>query len=255
MTVPSLTHPVLDGLPHGFFTRAGGVSEGQFASLNCSLSGKDDPEAVSENRARAAAALGLGAQALVGLFQVHSPDVAVLDKPWGMDARPKADAVVTNRRGLALGIVTADCVPVLFADAEAGVIGAAHAGWRGAFAGIIEATVAAMERLGARRGRVAAVIGPSIRQPSYEVDDAFRAQFLAADAANARFFAAGRREGHAQFDLAGYCDAALAAAGVERRGTVAADTFAEPERFFSYRRATLEGAGPIGHQLSAIALD
>jgi YfiH family protein len=254
MTLAALTDDALAGVRHGFFTRSGGVSTGAFASLNCSLSGKDDAAAVAENRARAAAWLGVAPSALVGLFQVHSPDVAVLDEPWSIDARPRADAVVTRRRGLALGIVTADCAPVLFADAEAGVIGAAHAGWRGAFAGIIEATVAAMERLGADRRRMAAAVGPCIRQPSYEVDEAFRAQFLAADAANARFFAAGARPGHVQFDLAGYCEAALAAAGVARRGVVPADTLAEPERFFSYRRATLAGEGPIGHQLSAIVL-
>jgi YfiH family protein len=254
MTLPVLTDPVLGSLPHGFFTRQGGVSEGAFASLNCSLSGRDHARAVAENRARAAAALELPPAALVGLFQVHSPDVAVLDEPWSVEARPRADAVVTRRRGLALGIVTADCAPVLFADAEAGVIGAAHAGWRGALAGIIEATLAAMEALGARRRRVAAAIGPCIRQPSYEVDEAFRRTFLAADAAHARFFAPGRRPGHAQFDLAGFCAAALAAAGVGGVSVVAADTFAEQDRFFSYRRATLAGEGPIGHQLSAIAL-
>jgi hypothetical protein len=254
MTVPFLTDPVLAALPHGFFTRLGGVSRGAFASLNCSLSGKDDAAAVAENRTRAAAALGFGRDALVGLFQVHSPDVAVLEQPWGIEARPRADAVVTARRGLILGIVTADCAPILFADAEAGVIGAAHAGWRGALAGIVEATVAAMQRLGARRERIAASVGPSIRQPSYEVDDGFRAQFLAADPENARFFAPGVREGHVQFDLAGFCAAALTAAGVGRVSVVAADTLAEPERFFSYRRATLAGEGPIGHQLSAIAL-
>jgi YfiH family protein len=254
MTVPTLTDPALAALPHGFFTREGGVSEGAFARLNCSLSGKDDPDAVAENRARAAGALGFRAGALVGLFQVHSPDVAVLEEPWGSENRPRADAVVTRRRGVLLGIVTADCAPILFADAEAGVIGAAHAGWRGALAGIAAATVAAMERLGARRERIAASVGPSIRQPSYEVDAAFRAQFLAADPANARFFSAGMRPGHAQFDLAGYCAAALAAAGVGTISVVPADTLAEPARFFSYRRATLAQEGPIGHQLSAIGL-
>jgi YfiH family protein len=171
MSVEALTDPVLAALPHGFFTRRGGVSEGPFASLNCSLSGRDDAHAVAENRARAAAWLGFGAEALVGLFQVHSAEVVVLEEPWGVGDRPRADAVVTRRRGLVLGIVTADCAPILFADATAGVIGAAHAGWRGALAGIVEATVAAMERLGARRERIAAAIGPAIRQPSYEVDE------------------------------------------------------------------------------------
>ncbi len=254
MTVPFLTDPVLAPLPHGFFTRAGGVSAGAFASLNCSLSGKDDPEAVAENRARAAASLGFPPGALAGLYQVHSRDVAVLDAPWDLDDRPRADAVVTRRRGMLLGIVTADCAPLLLADAEAGVIGAAHAGWRGAFAGIAEATVAAMEGLGARRERIAASVGPCIRRESYEVDDRFRAAFLAADAANARFFSPGGRAGHAQFDLAGYCAAALAAAGVAAVSVVPADTLADPVRFFSYRRATLGQEGPIGHQRSAIGL-
>lgn len=254
MTVPLLTDPALAALPHGFFTREGGVSEGAFARLNCSLSGKDDPASVAENRARAASALGFRPGSLVGLHQVHSPDVAVLDEPWGIEARPRADAVVTARRGFVLGVVTADCAPILFADAEAGVIGAAHAGWRGALAGIVEATVAAMERLGARRGRIAASVGPCIRQASYEVDDGFRAQFLAADPGNARFFAPGARPGHAQFDLAGYCAAALTAAGVGAASVIPADTLAEPDRFFSYRRATLAQEGPIGHQLSAIGL-
>jgi len=253
MTLAPLTDPSLDALPHGFFTRAGGVSRGAFASLNCSLSGRDDPEAVAENRARAARSLGFAPDRLVGLFQVHSAEVVVLQEPWATGARPKADAMVTRRRGVLLGIVTADCAPILFADVEAGVIGAAHAGWRGALAGIVGATVAAMERLGARRERIAAVIGPSIRQASYEVDAAFRTRFLEADPGNARFFSPGR-PGHAQFDLAGFCGAALASAGVGTVAVVAADTFAEAERFFSYRRATLAGEGPIGHQLSAIGL-
>jgi len=253
MTVTALTDALLGGLPHGFFTRLGGVSEGAFASLNCSLSGRDRPEHVAENRARAMRWLGLSPDRLIGLFQLHTADVVVLDAPWDDGSRPRADAVVTRRRGLALGIVTADCAPILFADSAAGVIGAAHAGWRGALAGIVAATVAAMESLGARRQRIAAVIGPSIRQESYEVDERFRATFLAADPANARFFAPGR-PGHAMFDLAGHCAAALDAAGVGARATVAADTLAEPERFFSHRRATLAGEGPVGHQLSAIAL-
>lgn len=254
MSPEPITDAVLGELPHGFFTRRGGVSEGAFASLNCSLSGRDDAAAVAENRARAAGALGFAAEALVGLFQVHSAEVVVVEEPWGIADRPRADALVTRRRSLLIGIVTADCAPILLADREAGVIGAAHAGWRGALAGIVGATVAAMERLGARRERIAAVIGPSIRQPSYEVDEAFRQRFLAADPRHARLFAPGRRPGHAQFDLAGFCADALAEAGVASVAVVAADTFADPERFFSYRRATLAGEGPIGHQLSAIGL-
>lgn len=250
MTVPLITAP-LDA-PHGFFTRAGGVSTGQFASLNCSLSGRDDPKAVAENRARARAALG--GPTLVGLFQVHGPEAIVVDEPWGNDARPQADALVTRRRGIALGIVTADCAPVLFVDAEAGVIGAAHAGWRGALAGVLEATVAAMERLGAARGRIAAAIGPTIRQPSYEVAADMHDAVLAADPAHACFFVDGEQAGRWRFDLPGFCAKALARAGIGHVSDLGLDTYAEPGRFFSYRRATHERAGPIGHQLSAIAL-
>ncbi|GIX11270.1 peptidoglycan editing factor PgeF [Elioraea sp.] len=238
--------------PHGFFTRAGGVSTGRFATLNCSLSGRDDPRAVAENRARARAALGVGA--LVGLFQVHGAAVAVVEEPWGDEARPEADALVTRRRGVALGIVTADCAPVLFLDPAAGVIGAAHAGWRGALAGVLEATVAAMERLGAARGRISAAIGPTIRQPSYEVAADLRDAVLAADPAHARFFVDGARPGRWHFDLPGFCATALARAGIARVIDLGLDTYADPARFFSYRRAIHEAAGPIGHQLAAIAL-
>jgi YfiH family protein len=250
MTVPFLTAGL--ATPHGFFTRAGGVSTGQFATLNCSLSGRDDPASVAENRARARAALG--GPVLVGLFQVHGPAVVVVDEPWGDDARPRADALVTRRRGVALGIVTADCAPVLFLDAEAGVIGAAHAGWRGAAAGVLEATVAAMERLGAARGRIGAAIGPTIAQASYEVAADMRDAVLAADPSHARFFADGDRPDRWRFDLPGLCAAALARARIGHVVDLGLDTYADPGRFFSYRRATHQGAGPIGHQLSAIAL-
>jgi YfiH family protein len=194
-------------LPHGFFTRLGGVSEGPFASLNCSLSGKDDPAAVRENRARAARALGVAPAGLLGLTQVHGPAVADAREPWPEDARPEADALVTDRPGQALGIVTADCAPVSSPTA-AGVIGAAHAGWRGAVGGVLEATIEAMERLGADRARIAAVVGPCIAQPSYEVGPDLRDAVLARDPADARFFAPGRREDRWQFDLPGYCVAA-----------------------------------------------
>jgi YfiH family protein len=230
------------GLPHGFFTRRGGVSEGRFASLNCSLSGRDDPAAVRENRARAAAALGLPPGALFGLHQVHGIAVAVLEGAgWPPEARPEADAVVTRRRGVALVIVTA------------GVIGAAHAGWRGAVAGVLEATLAAMAVLGAQRSRIRAAVGPCIHQGSYEVAADLRDAVLAADPSEARFFAPGRREARWQFDLPGYCLARLARAAVAAAPSPA-DTLAEEARFFSHRRSTLAGGGPIGHQLSAIAL-
>jgi YfiH family protein len=250
-----LTDPALKDLPHGFFTRRGGVSAGPFASLNCSLSGRDEVDAVMENRTRAAAALGLPLAALTGLHQVHGAGAVPVERPWPDSARPQADAMVTDRAGVGLAIVTADCAPVLFADASAGVIGAAHAGWRGALSGIIESTVAAMEQMGARRGAITAVIGPSIRQLSYEVDDAFRAQWLAADPAHARWFAAGRRPSHHQFDLAGAVADAAHASGCGTVAVVAADTAAEPERFFSFRRNSLSGGGPIGHQVSIIALE
>lgn len=241
-------------VPHGFFTRRGGVSTGPYASLNCSLSGQDDPAAVRENRTRAAAVLGLPATALLGLTQVHGVAVADAREPWPETARPEADALVTNRPGQALGIVTADCAPVLFADSAAGVIGAAHAGWRGAVAGVLEATIEAMERLGAARGRIVAVVGPCIGQASYEVGPDLRQAVLARDPADARFFATGRREDRWQFDLAGYCVARLAVAGTGRASALGRDTLKEEENFFSHRRRTLAGGGPIGHQLSAIAL-
>ncbi len=257
-TAEFLTAPALaaaSALRHGFFTRRGGVSEGAFASLNCSLSGKDDRDKVRENRRRAMDALGLPASALHGLTQVHGIAVAEVDEAgWTEGKGPEADALVTRRPGVALGIVTGDCAPVLFADPSAGVIGAAHAGWRGAVAGVLEATVAAMERLGAARDRIIAAIGPCIAQQSYEVGPDLRDAVLARSAADARFLAPGRREDRWQFDLPGYCAARLAAlglCGVEQNG---ADTLADEARFFSHRRRTLSGGGPIGHQLSAIAL-
>lgn len=243
----------LPGLKHGFFTRNGGVSTGAFASLNCSLSGKDDAAAVRENRTRAAATFGLSHRALCGLTQVHGKRVVVAEDAWPEDQRPEADGVVTRRTGLVLGIITGDCAPVLFADRKAGVIGGAHAGWRGAVAGVLEETVFAMETLGAARREIIAVIGPCIHQPSYEVAADLRDAVLARDPAYARFFATGKREGRWQFDLPGYCTARLVALGVAV-SSMPHDTLADEVRFFSYRRNTLAGGGPIGHQLSAIAL-
>ena len=240
--------------PHGFFTRGGGVSSGPFASLNCSLSGLDDRDNVLENRARAARAIGADPACLVGLTQVHGPEVAVVRTPWPPGAGPRADAMVTDRADVALGIITADCAPVLFADLSAGVVGAAHAGWRGAVAGVLEATIAAMEALGASRARIAAAIGPCIRQSSYEVAADLRDAVLAADPANTEFFTPGRTEARWQFDLAGYCAARLGAAAIGRVDTVDADTLADEARFFSHRRRTLSDGGPIGHQISVIAL-
>ena len=232
---------------HGFFTRRGGVSTGPYTSLNCSLSSADDPAHVAANRAAVAATLD--AAHLLGATQIHGPDVATVTQPWPAGHGPRADALVTARTGIALGVVTADCTPVLLADRDAGVIGAVHAGWRGAVAGVLEAAVQAMRALGAKR--IAAVIGPSIRQPSYEVRADLRDAVLARNPADASFFIDGR-PGHWQFDLAGYCAARLA--GLAAVDTIDADTAAEPDRFFSHRRRTLEASGPIGHQISAIVL-
>lgn len=244
--------PKLDGIPHGFLGRRGGVSSGVHGGLNVGLGSGDDRAAVAENRRRAVAAVAPGA-ALATLYQVHSATCVVASAAWPDEARPEADALVTDRPGLVLGILTADCAPVLLADRAAGVIGAAHAGWKGAFGGVVEATVAAMEKLGAARGRIVAAIGPCIARASYEVDDGFLARLAAADPANERFFAAGR-PGHHQFDLEAYVAARLAAAGVTRVDALGLDTYADPDRFFSYRRATHRGEPDYGRQISLIAL-
>lgn len=243
---------LLSGLPHGFLGRRGGVSQGVCAGLNVGLGAGDDPAAIAENRRRAVAAAAPGAL-LVTLYQVHSPDVVAVDAPWDADARPQADALVTDRPGLALGILTADCTPVLLADAKAGVVGAAHAGWKGAFGGVLANTVAAMEALGARRERIVAAVGPAIGRKSYEVDAGFFARFVAADDDNDLFFSDGRPGRH-QFDLEGYVLARLAAAGVRRIEALGLDTYADEERFYSYRRATHRGEASYGRQISMIAL-
>jgi YfiH family protein len=241
-------------MPHGFFTRRGGVSTGPFASLNCSLSSRDSRVSVMENRGRVAATLGMPCDLLLGCTQVHGIDVAQVEFPWEAGAGPRADAMVTDRPGLALGIITADCAPVLFADPEAGVAGAAHAGWRGAVAGVIEATLAAMATLGARADRIVAAVGPCIGQASYEVAADLRDAVLAHSPADARFFAAGNRDDRWQFDLPNYCASRLRAAGVASVTVTGIDTMAEEELFFSHRRRTLMGGGPIGHQISVIAV-
>lgn len=240
---------VLAGTPHGFMTRRGGVSTGLVEGLNCGFGADDDPAAVAENRRRAVAAVLPGA-ALVGVHQVHSPTAVTVDGPWPDDARPRADALVTRQRGLLLAIVTADCAPVLFADRTAGVVGAAHAGWRGAHGGVIEATVAAMEALGARREDIAAAVGPCIAQASYEVGDEFRKAFAQGDD---RFFEPGA-PGHWQFDLPGYVAARLAESRVGRVEGLALDTYADPARFYSFRRATHRAEPTYGRQLSLIGL-
>lgn len=240
----------LAGLPHGFMTRRGGCSSGPIAGLNAGYGSGEARETVSANRALAAHTVLPGAP-LVSVHQVHSADCSTVEDPWDDANRPTADALVTARRGLLLGIVTADCAPVLLADAGAGVIGAAHAGWRGAHGGVIEATVTAMEALGARRGRIAAAIGPAIARASYEVGEDFRAQFTAAG--DDRFFAPGR-PGHLQFDLEAYVTARLDVAGVGTVEPLALDTYADEDRFYSYRRATHRAEPNYGRQLSLIGL-
>ncbi|MBM3531520.1 MAG: peptidoglycan editing factor PgeF [Alphaproteobacteria bacterium] len=241
-------------IAHGFFGRQGGVSEGPFDSLNCALTTGDRPEDINENRRRAAAALGIVPGNLVSTYQTHSADVVEVDTPWALDARPKADGMVTRRPGIMLGILTADCAPVLFADAQAGIIGAAHAGWRGAKLGIAEATVAAMKKLGAQVSRIEAVIGPCIAQASYEVGPEFPGPFLAEDPGNARFFRPGMREERHMFDLAGYVAHRLTRLGLRSVEHLDRDTCAEADRFFSYRRTCLAGEKKFGCELSAIAL-
>lgn len=239
---------------HGFFTRRGGVSVGPYASLNCALLGQDSREAVAENRARAARRLGADPARLVTLTQVHGTAVVRVETPWLPGQGPRADAAVSDRQGIAIGIVTADCAPVLFADPIAGVVAGAHAGWKGAVAGVLEATLAAMEEMGARRERIVAAIGPCIGQPSYEVAADLQQAVLSHDPADARFFAAGRRPERWQFDLAGYCAHRLHVAGAARVIAMGVDTMADEDRFFSHRRRTLAGGGAIGHQISVITL-
>ena len=243
---------VLEGLPHGFLGRRGGVSTGLVAGLNAGLGSGDDEADVLENRARAARAVLPGA-ALVGVYQVHSPLCVTVSAPWGDSARPEADALVTDRPGILLAIVTADCAPVLLADHAAGVVGAAHAGWKGALGGVTDQTIAAMEALGAQRARIVAAIGPCIAQPSYEVDQDFAARFAEADRANQRFFASGR-PGHCHFDLAGYVASRLESAGIAQVEPLGLDTLAAPERFYSSRRATISGEPAYGRQISLIGL-
>lgn len=244
----------LAGIRHGFFTRTGGVSQGVYATLNGGVGSDDAPDSVAENRARMARALGVAADRLITPYQIHSPEVATVDAPWMPDNRPRADALVTRTPALAIGVSTADCGPLLFADAEARVIGAAHAGWRGAFTGVIESTVAAMEKLGADRGRIAVALGPVISQPNYEVGAEFVERFVAADAGNARFFAASDRPGHAMFDLNGYIAARVERAGIRQFEDLRLCTYADPDRFYSFRRTTHLSEPDYGRHINAITL-
>ena len=250
---------VLPGIAHGFFGRTGGVSTGIFASLNCGPGSGDERAAVIENRRRVSDALG--AQ-LVTLGQIHSAGTVTVETPWPIGETPDADkrfiplgdAMVTNRSDIALGILTADCAPVLFADPEARVIGAAHAGWKGAFGGVLEATLKAMEGLGAARTRIRAAIGPCISQENYEVGPEFRARFVEADPANAQYFIASERAGHFRFALEAYVADRLAAAGLSQIERLGACTYALSGEFFSFRRTTHRGEPDYGRQVSAIAL-
>ena len=240
----------LGSLPHGFLGRRGGVSAGELAGLNVGYGSGDDRDAITENRRLAVEALLPGAH-LTTVHQVHSADVVRVEEPWAQDRRPNADAMVTDRPNILLGILTADCAPVLLADVDGGVIGAAHAGWRGAIAGVTDATISAMEALGARRDRIAAAVGPCIARASYEVDEGFRERFVEEEADNARFFDMHEKP---HFDVAGYVRHRLLAAGVEQVEALHLDTYADADRFYSYRRATHRGEADYGRQLSAIAL-
>ncbi len=253
MTTAPIVHPPL-GVSHGFFTRQGGVSGGIHAGLNCGYGSDDQRDAVRINRGRVAASLAVGEEALITVHQIHSADVIRADQPWLPGAAPRGDALVTTTPGIALGILTADCTPVLFADGEAGVIGAAHAGWRGALTGVLEATVQTMEDIGARRNRIRAVVGPCIAQASYEVGAEFKTSFTEQDPGHGEFFAAGARADHHQFDLAGFVMARLGALGLGQCHDLALDTYADDQAFYSYRRSCHRDESDYGRQISAIAL-
>ena len=244
----------LPGIRHAFFTRAGGVSDGIYESLNGGLGSDDAPAKVAENRARMAAAIGVTPENFLSVYQIHSPNVVVADAPWPAAERPRADAIVTRTPGLGVGIGTADCGPVLFADAQARVVGAAHAGWRGALTGVLEATIHEMERLGARRERIAAAAGPMISQRNYEVGQDLIDRFLADDKANARHFAKGERAGHAMFDLPGYVVERLKRAGLTQIENLGLCTYGDPAQFYSYRRSTHRKEPDYGRHINAIAI-
>lgn len=255
MTVESLLLSSVPGIRHAFFTRLGGVSAGIYAGLNGGFGSQDDPANVQENRRRMANALAVAPQRLLTLHQTHSPDAVVVDEPWELDRRPKADAMVTNRPGIALGVTTADCGPVLMVDPSAQVIGAAHAGWKGALGGVLEATIAAMERIGASRDNIVVGLGPMLRQRNYEVGMEFVARFEQADPDNARFFASASRHGHAMFDLPGYIRGRLDRAGVAMVDDVDLCTYADEDSFYSYRRTTHRREPDYGRHVHAIVLE
>lgn len=251
MTLSILTDPILDAARHGFFTRAGGVSSGVFKGLNCGPGSTDQRDAVAANRARVAEALAVKPTALLSVYQVHGSNVATVTEPWS--EAPKADAMVTNTPGLAIGILTADCAPILFLDADAGVIGAAHAGWKGALYGVIDSTLAAMENLGADRRRTVASIGPCISQQNYEVGQEFLESFMDEDPDHSRFFT-NSMDGKYLFDLPSFVLTDLRQNSVADAGWVGRCTYAEPNHFYSYRRTTHKGEKDYGRLISAITL-
>jgi YfiH family protein len=244
----------LSGIRHGFFTRIGGVSEGIYESLNGGVGSEDSPVKVAENRARMATQLGVAPDNFLTCYQIHSPEVVVAETPWPAGERPRADAIVTRTPNLAIGISTADCGPVLLADPEARVIGAAHAGWRGALTGVIEQTVAAMEKLGAKRGRIVAAAGPMIRQSNYEVGQDLLDRFVAIEPNTIRFFKPAQRPGHSMFDLPGYVASRLRRAEIGEIEDIGLCTYADPAQFYSYRRATHQAEPDYGRHINAIAL-
>jgi YfiH family protein len=244
----------LPGVRHGFFTRQGGVSTGIYASLNCGPGSRDEPANVAENRARVAEVLGAEPSRLLTLYQKHSATAVSANKPWKEGKVPEADAIVTATPGLAIGILTADCAPVLFCDGEAGVIGAAHAGWRGALSGIIESTIEAMQKLGAKPGRISAVIGPTISQEAYEVGADFKQQFAAERPESVAFFVTNEGTGEPHFDLPAYVADRLTRAGVGSIDDLGLCTYCEETRLFSYRRSQHHGEADYGRQISAILL-
>jgi len=242
------------GIAHGFFTREGGVSEGIYASLNCGLGSNDERARVVENRTRVARSLGADGDRLLTCYQVHSADAVVVTEPWTADTMPKADAMVTRTPGIVLGALAADCAPVLFADPEAGVIAAAHAGWKGAFDGVLDATIECMIAVGARRHKIRASLGPCIGPDAYEVGPEFEARFVEASPGNARFFHRPDPAGRPRFDLPAYVLSRLERGGLETIENCTACTYSDPARFFSYRRATHAREADYGRQISAIGL-
>lgn len=252
MSVDVVRASALGDVPHGFLGRRGGVSEGKLAGLNVGIGSSDDRNAIAENRRRAVEAVLPGAE-LATVHQVHSAEAVYVATPWPQQERPEADAMVTDRPGLLLGILTADCVPVLLADTTSGIVGAAHAGWRGAFAGVTDSAIGAMEAIGARRDRIAAAVGPCIALPSYEVDEAFRQRFVDADRANDRFFVRSAAD-TLHFDLPAYVRHRLVTAGIEAVETIHLDTYSNADRFYSYRRSTHAGDADYGRQISLIGL-